>query len=120
MFPQVKETYSQTTLDKEKWACTKREVRSWYDSGALLAPCVIMQCIEFDMDFFRALVAKKARIEQPALTIKLAKRRRSPSVDSSGDESGSDPRRSQGSSGGQPEDQAQDSSSLRRSLRRKL
>ncbi|KAI0673479.1 hypothetical protein C8Q78DRAFT_627832 [Trametes maxima] len=54
----VKSTYSETTMSKEK----NRELKSaqnvlrMYNSGELRAPCVRLQCVKFDTEFYHELV----------------------------------------------------------------
>lgn len=83
---QVKITYSQSTLDKDKLQCSATEVRQRYDTGILLAPCVLMQCVEFNLDFWNALVEKKNLVEKievghPVIRIGPQKRKRAISMD---------------------------------------
>ncbi|KAH9947973.1 hypothetical protein B0H21DRAFT_778217 [Amylocystis lapponica] len=55
----VRETYVKTTASKEKHENhgTKTQIRTKYDSGVLLAPCVLLRCVEFDIKFYGELVA---------------------------------------------------------------
>ncbi|KAI0961811.1 hypothetical protein AcW1_000790 [Taiwanofungus camphoratus] len=59
----VKHTYSETTATKEKRMKhgTAKDIREKYDSGELLAPCVRLRCVKFDMTFYEELVAANRR-----------------------------------------------------------
>lgn len=67
-------------------------VRKLYDDGTLNAPCVLMQCLEFNVDFWKELVSQN--VEALKIQIKLAKRKRGQSqeVDENPD-IGDDPER---------------------------
>lgn len=54
---QVKHTYSETTMSKEKSAGLKsvQQVLRMYNEGVLRAPCVRLQCVEFDTAFYQEL-----------------------------------------------------------------
>ncbi|KAI0778526.1 hypothetical protein BD413DRAFT_110610 [Trametes elegans] len=55
----VKETYSETTVKKEKStlsSMSKEQVLTMYNSGEHRAPCVRLQCIAFDTAFYQELV----------------------------------------------------------------
>ncbi|PIL31620.1 hypothetical protein GSI_06322 [Ganoderma sinense ZZ0214-1] len=54
----VKTTYSETTVNKEKSDRFKStpQVLAMYNSGELRAPCVRLQCLEFDTAFYHELV----------------------------------------------------------------
>ncbi|EIW64423.1 uncharacterized protein TRAVEDRAFT_158665 [Trametes versicolor FP-101664 SS1] len=55
--PKVKQTYSETTVSKEKSAELKsvQQVLRMYNEGVLRAPCVRLQCVEFDTAFYQEL-----------------------------------------------------------------
>ena len=55
---QVKLTYSETTVNKEKSDQLKSaaQVLAMYNCGQLRAPCVRLQCIGFDSTFYQELV----------------------------------------------------------------
>ncbi|KAL6310030.1 hypothetical protein BKA93DRAFT_757194 [Sparassis latifolia] len=63
----VKKQYSVTTGNKEKAQKhgTHSQIRAKYDSGDLLAPCVLLRCIEFDLKFYDALRAAYAHLNKP-------------------------------------------------------
>ncbi len=54
---QVKHTYSETTVSKEKSSELKsaQQVLRMYNEGVLRAPCVRLQCVEFDTAFYQEL-----------------------------------------------------------------
>ena len=48
------------TKDKTKDTRTLEDIlTAWYDNGDLLVPCVQLQCIGFDDNFFTALLAQR-------------------------------------------------------------
>lgn len=55
----VRHEYSKTTSIKEKHQNhgTVAEIYNKYQDGQLLAPCILLKCIEFDLDFFDDLIA---------------------------------------------------------------
>ncbi|KZT05920.1 uncharacterized protein LAESUDRAFT_205924 [Laetiporus sulphureus 93-53] len=80
--PNVRQKYCETTLDKEQAAAraihaksakeakaarkqlskfkTTSEIGAAYEDGRKRVPCVRLQCIGFDMDFYRSLVAARS------------------------------------------------------------
>ncbi|KAI0639748.1 hypothetical protein C8Q77DRAFT_84355 [Trametes polyzona] len=56
--PKVKRTYSETTMNKEKSSAIRSadQALAMYDSGELRAPCVRLQCVQFDTAFYQELV----------------------------------------------------------------
>lgn len=52
---QVKNTYSKTTVDREKLSDPVAKILQEYEKGMRRAPCVLMQCVEFNVDFWKAL-----------------------------------------------------------------
>ncbi|EED82381.1 predicted protein [Postia placenta Mad-698-R] len=55
----VRHEYSKTTSIKEKHQNhgNVAEIYNKYQDGQLLAPCILLKCIEFDLDFFDDLIA---------------------------------------------------------------
>lgn len=51
--------YAKLTKDKTKDARTLEDILIAYDNGNLRVPCVQVQCIGFDDDFFSALLAER-------------------------------------------------------------
>ena len=58
-FLKFKSVYAKLTKDKTKDARTLEDILIAYDNGNLRVPCVQVQCIGFDDDFFSALLAEK-------------------------------------------------------------
>lgn len=57
---QFKAKYSTTTKDKSKDDTRSAAlIRAAYDEGTLLAPCVLLKCVGYDKDFYRALAVAK-------------------------------------------------------------
>ncbi|KAH9898057.1 hypothetical protein C8Q73DRAFT_640932 [Cubamyces lactineus] len=56
--PKVQGTYSETTVNKEhsKELRSAEQVLGMYKAGTLRAPCVRLQCVGFDTEFYRKLV----------------------------------------------------------------
>lgn len=64
-FFQFKSIYVKLTKDKTKDARTLEDIRAAYDSGDIRVPCVQLQCIGFDDNFFTALLSERDA-ESPA------------------------------------------------------
>ena len=58
-FLKFKSVYAKLTKDKTKDTRTLEDILIAYDNGNLRVPCVQVQCIGFDEDFFSALLAEK-------------------------------------------------------------
>ena len=58
-FLKFKSVYAKLTKDKTKDARTLEDILVAYDNGNLRVPCVQVQCIGFDEDFFTALLAER-------------------------------------------------------------
>lgn len=58
-FLKFKSVYAKLTKDKTKDARTLEDILIAYDNGNLRVPCVQVQCIGFDEDFFTALLAER-------------------------------------------------------------
>lgn len=71
----MKSTYSETTWKKNQLNCSVPEVRRQYDEGEREPPCVLMRCVEFNVDFWKALVDKKERLRQPSASSTPKKRK---------------------------------------------
>ncbi|KAI9058843.1 hypothetical protein FKP32DRAFT_1581536 [Trametes sanguinea] len=80
----VRTTYAATTVLKEKTKELRspQRVLAMYDAGELRAPCVRLQCIEFDTAFYQELVrANDQYFGRAIATSEPAKRRRVSQVD---------------------------------------
>jgi len=51
--------YAKLTKDKAKDARTLESILTAYENGDLRVPCVQLQCIGFDDNFFTALLAQR-------------------------------------------------------------
>ena len=58
-FLKFKTVYAKLTKDKTKDARTLEDILIAYDNGNLRVPCVQVQCIGFDEEFFTALLAER-------------------------------------------------------------
>lgn len=69
----MRTTYSQTTLEREKLQNTAvAEILNEYNEGKTRrAPCVLMQCVEFNVEFWQALVDGK---DKPLSDLRKRKR----------------------------------------------
>jgi len=56
---EFKSMYAKLTKDKTKDARTLEDILIAYDNGNLRVPCVQVQCVGFDEDFFSALLAER-------------------------------------------------------------
>ena len=59
LFFQFKAVYAKLTKDKTKDARTLDDIVIAYENGDLRIPCVQLQCIGFDEDFFTALLTQR-------------------------------------------------------------
>ncbi|KAJ3538730.1 hypothetical protein NMY22_g5040 [Coprinellus aureogranulatus] len=57
----VKKTYAKTTKDKTKDIRSVEEILKAYDTGELSVPCVQLQCIDFDYELYKAMIAESAK-----------------------------------------------------------
>ena len=58
-FFKFKSVYAKLTKDKTKDCRTLEDILIAYDNGNLRVPCVQVQCIGFDEDFFSALLVER-------------------------------------------------------------
>ena len=59
VFYQFKVVYAKLTKDKTKDTRTLEDILAAYDNGDLHVPCVQLQCIGFDDNFFTVLSAQR-------------------------------------------------------------
>ncbi|OCH95775.1 hypothetical protein OBBRIDRAFT_719775 [Obba rivulosa] len=83
----VKTTYVETTRDKEKRLNPgpTSKVRAEYDTGERRAPCVMLQCIEFNPEFYNELVAANDNFFAPCTTSPSKLKRARPAEDEAGE-----------------------------------
>ncbi|KAJ3561277.1 hypothetical protein NP233_g10288 [Leucocoprinus birnbaumii] len=57
----VKQNYVHATKEKNKDPRTEEEISAAYDSGELSAPCVKLECVDFDEELYAGLLAFRAK-----------------------------------------------------------